>query len=246
MGLRRALESSLAKKPGLDRILAQPTNPRGLRQIRVILIDRKSALRTSPRRLDPGEGLIVVRDAAFQLVQDFRLFLQQEERFQFLSDESQIQLAVLPGEDVIDVEPVNVPIGKTFVHDEVLGAASDETGLVWKHKWRSPVERPFLKGQRSHRDIHPDTGVGLYQKHAVADGKLKGIRPAGSIVLQQFLDELLLTSESGQEGQVHVICEAGAAPALHRNSPDKAKVPTFPLADRLKVQSGRENNVHGP
>ncbi len=91
-----------------------------------------AALGRSPGRFDPRERLIVMRDATFQFVENFRLFFQKNEGFQFLTDKIEIQLAMVPGKNVIDVKPIQFAIGKAFVNDQILGATRGKIELFQK------------------------------------------------------------------------------------------------------------------
>jgi hypothetical protein len=62
---------------------------------------------------------------------------------------------------------------------------------------------------------------------------------------QQDLDETVLATEPGQQGQVHINGFTGLAPTLQREAADQAEPPAFVGAQALKLLGGSDDLKHG-
>jgi hypothetical protein len=81
----------------------------------------------------------------------------------------------------------------------------------------------------------------LQQQHPVFQTKLTSVRPPGWKFLQQQVNELFLVSQSGEKREVHILCEPGFTPTLHRDTANEAKAPVLLPTKAFNLDRSRKH-----
>jgi hypothetical protein len=79
----------------------------------------------------------------------------------------------------------------------------------------------------------------------VGEGELGGVLDPGLEMPQQRADEMVLATEAGQQGQVHIDGFTRLPPTLQGEAADQAEPPALRRAPELKFVGGSDDLKHG-
>jgi hypothetical protein len=200
----------------------------------------------SPARIVPGVSKPALDhfDEVFKFIQRLGLFFQFEQRFQFGTNQGELELAVLAAENIFDIHPVNASSGKDFVDNEVFGRTGPQP-LIRRIPHGGPLDRPLFEGKSPESNVDVNCLSGLDEKHTVLQRKFESIGSAGGKLKQKLFYESLFLTETGDQRQVDILREARDSPPLHGYSTDKAEIPSLPLNEILNLYRPAQNLFEG-
>ena len=142
------------------------------------------------------------------------VFLQDDKRRKVREDLFGVELATLPNEDSVDIEPVFFARSEGLVHNEVFCGAGAKRKAVWKFPKRGSLHRVKFKIHCAQGNIQTYPVRCFKQKNAASPGEFVPVRYARFESRKQPANDFLIVLNVGKDGGVGILRHANFAPAL--------------------------------
>ncbi len=111
-------------------------------------------------------------EKAAQSLERFEVFLERQERREFLADGRAIQSKSLAHDDALDVEPVLSPIGKSLEYDQILCGTGSDDDAGRNAKGARPLDHADFVGKRAEGDVEGNALRRLHQNEVTSTSRV--------------------------------------------------------------------------